>query len=363
MSIGNERHLFAGGNTASGFHSFFDHIAPVDATRVMIIKGGPGSGKSTMMKWLSHEMQGRGFHVEYFHCSSDAASLDAIRIPQLEVSLIDGTAPHLIDPVHPGVVDEIINLGPFCDEAGIRPHKKRILATRAGASRAFWRAYRLLAAAKEVREITAHINLEKFDYGRANVNAASVIASLFGHRPISGDVGRVRHLFASAITPTGFHNYLPSLMDSVPQKVLVTGSPGTGKSTLVKKVIDAARERGYLVEAYHCGLDPQRCEHALIPALGCAVITSTPPHVYEADQATVINMDLCRHPAAVKAHEELLKQNQQLFSHILEQAIAALATAKSQHAELEAIYAPYMDFARIESLRPDLLARILATPC
>jgi len=362
VSVGNERHLFAGGNTANGFHSFFHHIAPIDATRIMIIKGGSGSGKSTIMKWLSQEMQSRGFNVEYFHCSSDAPSLDAIRMPQLEVSLIDGTAPHLIDPVHPGVVDEIVNLGPFCDEAGIRPHKDRILAARAGASRAFWRAYRLLAAARNVYEIAADISQEKFNHGRANENAASAIASLFGHRPISADVGRIRHLFASAITPTGFHNHLPSLMDAVPHKILVSGSPGTGKSALLKKVIDAALERGYLVEAYHCGLDPQRYEHALIPALGCAVITSTAPHLYEARQATVINMDLCRHPATVKAHAELLGQNQQLFSHILERAIAALATAKRLHDELEAIYAPHMDFAGVESLRPDLLTRILANP-
>ncbi len=360
MSMGKERHLFAGGNTASGFHSFFDNIAPIDASRILIIKGGPGSGKSTLMKWLGEQMQCQGYDVEYFHCSSDAPSLDAIRIPQLEVSVLDGTAPHIIDPKHPNAIDEIINLGPYCDEQGIRAQKKAILAARADASRAFGRAYKLLAAAKNVHEIMVDINQERLNYGLANEKAAWTIASLFGHRPVSADVGRVRHLFASAITPSGFHHHLPNLMDEIPHKIIVTGSPGTGKSTLVKKVIVAAQERGFDVEAYHCGLNPERYEHALIPALGCAVITSAGPHTYRSEQATLLNMDLCRHPAAVEAHAELLERTQELFSHILERALAALATARSRHDELEAIYAPHMDFTGIDDLRPELLRRILS---
>ena len=359
MSVGKGRHLFAGGNTAYGFHSFFDHIAPIDASRVLIIKGGPGSGKSTLMKWLGEQMQQRGYDVEYFHCSSDAPSLDAIRIPQLEVSVIDGTAPHVIDPKLPNAVDEIVNLGPYCDERGIRPQKETILAAKADASRTFRRAYRLLAAAKDVYELMADINQERFNYGLANEKAARAISSLFGHRPVAADVGRVRHLFAGAITPSGFHHHLPNLMDEIPHKIIVTGSPGTGKSTLVKKVSDAAQERGYDVEAFHCGLDPERLEHAVIPALGCAVITSAGPHTYEPGQVTVINMDQCRHPSTVKIHAELLRQTEELLSRILEQALAALAAAKSRHEQLEAIYAPHMDFAGIASLRPALLRRLL----
>ncbi len=362
MTVGQERHLFAGGNTAYGFYSFYEYIAPPDAARTMIVKGGPGVGKSTLMKWMGHEMQTRGYAVEYFHCSSDKDSLDAIRIPQLEVSLIDGTAPHAMDPMHPGAVDEIVYLGDYWDETGIRTHKSSILAARAEASRAFRHAYRLLAAAKNVKEIIVAANQEGFHHGRANETAASVIASVFGHRPVSADVGRVRHLFASAITPSGFHSHIDSLVAPLARKIVITGSPGTRKSTVMAKVVTAAEERGYSVEAFHCGFDPKRIEHALIPALDCAVITSATPHMYTPDEAKVINMDLCRQATAVAANAELIEECDRLFAGLLEQAVVLLAKAKHFHDELESYYAPHMDFAGIGELRNKLLARVLACP-
>ena len=44
-------HFFAGGNTCRGFHSCFDSILPPDSRkRMYFIKGGPGVGKSTLMR-------------------------------------------------------------------------------------------------------------------------------------------------------------------------------------------------------------------------------------------------------------------------------------------------------------------------
>jgi hypothetical protein len=37
--------FFPGGNTAYGFHSFYDNIIEADANRIYILKGGPGVGK------------------------------------------------------------------------------------------------------------------------------------------------------------------------------------------------------------------------------------------------------------------------------------------------------------------------------
>ena len=44
-------HFLAGGNTAQGFTSCFDSILPKEQQkRMYYIKGGPGVGKSTLMK-------------------------------------------------------------------------------------------------------------------------------------------------------------------------------------------------------------------------------------------------------------------------------------------------------------------------
>ena len=41
-------HLFPGGNTAAGFVGFFEDLRR-QAQRTVILKGGPGVGKSTLM--------------------------------------------------------------------------------------------------------------------------------------------------------------------------------------------------------------------------------------------------------------------------------------------------------------------------
>lgn len=352
--------MYPGGNTALGFFSFYDYIASPDADWTLVMKGGPGVGKSTMMKWIGNEMQLQGYDVEYFHCSSDNCSLDAIRVPSLGFSLLDGTAPHVVDPKNPGAVDEIMHLGAFWDPAGIRADKESILQTNAAVGKLFRRAYRYLAAAKIVHDDIEAVHQERFNPGRANEITSSVLRGIFGEQPVASEVGPVRHLFASAITPGGLVHQLHSLMDPIPRKYILKGSPATGKSTLVKKVADAAAERGYLVEAYHCGFDPSKYEHVLIPDLGCAVITSTPPHTYEARGAIVIDMDVCGDTASVSTNAEGLTDSTRIFGELLHQAVAYLGAAKRMHDKLEAYYIPHMDFAKAEELRNQTMERLLA---
>lgn len=46
---GKVMNYFAGGNTAKGFYSLYDSNLK-GLERLFILKGGPGSGKSTIMK-------------------------------------------------------------------------------------------------------------------------------------------------------------------------------------------------------------------------------------------------------------------------------------------------------------------------
>ncbi|MTI67521.1 MAG: ATPase [Firmicutes bacterium] len=92
---GSIRHLIPGGNTSKGFYSYYDYIIEKDANRIFVIKGGPGVGKSSMMKKIGQEMLDKGYDVEYHHCSSDNNSLDGLVIQKLNVAFLDGTAPHV----------------------------------------------------------------------------------------------------------------------------------------------------------------------------------------------------------------------------------------------------------------------------
>ena len=61
---GYVRKVFPGGNTAYGFFSFYDYIAPPDANKIFVIKGGPGVGKSTFMRKIAEAVRSRGYDVD-----------------------------------------------------------------------------------------------------------------------------------------------------------------------------------------------------------------------------------------------------------------------------------------------------------
>jgi len=88
-------HFFLGANTPQGFVSRFDQLADAsDGWRAFILKGGPGTGKSTLMRRVISKVEERCSLVEMIHCSSDVDSLDGVIVPAIKTSIADGTAPH-----------------------------------------------------------------------------------------------------------------------------------------------------------------------------------------------------------------------------------------------------------------------------
>ena len=117
--------FFLGANTPSGFYSLYDQLLePENARRVFLLKGGPGCGKSSLMGRVADAMVQAGQKTEYIRCSGDPDSLDAVIFPDLGAAIVDATAPHVIEPRLPGVVESYVNLGRFYDHpalAALRP--------------------------------------------------------------------------------------------------------------------------------------------------------------------------------------------------------------------------------------------------
>jgi len=357
---GRVKSVFPGGNTANGFHSFYDYIITPDARRILVIKGGPGVGKSTFMAKTADAMLERGFDVELHHCSSDNGSLDGVVIPAIGVALIDGTAPHIVDPKNPGCVDEIIHLGDYWDEDGIRAHRREIVEANREVSRLFERAYRFLRAARDVYEDWEAANIEAMNFGLANRIAAELSARLFGGEPVCEKVGRERHLFASAITPDGMVNHLDTIIEPTKTRVVIEGDPGTGKSVLLRKIATSAIERGHDVELYHCALDPAKVEHVIVADLGVALTKSIEPHAYEPGPCdTVVDMNECLAPEVVAKYKELTRENEEVFNMLFDRAVGFISKAKETHDYVETFYVRHMDFDGIQDLWERTMERIL----
>lgn len=123
----NFNHFYAGCSTPRGFvNHFHSIIAPDKKGFTFILKGGPGTGKSSLMKRLAARLIEEGRSVEFYHCSFDPSSLDGICVSDSGIAVVDGTSPHPDDVDVLGVTHRIVNLGELLD-GGIYDESEEIL--------------------------------------------------------------------------------------------------------------------------------------------------------------------------------------------------------------------------------------------
>ncbi len=133
---------FAAMNSHRGFVSYFPQLfAPY---RKYVIKGGPGSGKSTLMKKLASKAEDKELFVERYYCSSDTASLDAVVIPSLGLAVLDGTPPHTTEPSCPGAVDRLLDLTRFWNNALLTERAGTVAALNEKIGTLYRRVYALM---------------------------------------------------------------------------------------------------------------------------------------------------------------------------------------------------------------------------
>ncbi|WP_026486630.1 PRK06851 family protein [Caldanaerobius polysaccharolyticus] len=355
MGKGYIKEVFPGGNTAYGFYSFYKYIIGDDAKRIFILKGGPGTGKSSFMKKIAYVMVDKGFDVEFHRCSSDNNSLDGVVIPQKGIALIDGTAPHVVDPVYPGSLEVIINLGQFLNEQEMQKHREAIVALSEEIKRLFSRAYKYLSAAKGLKDDAVSVMERCVDWARVNKVAYGLINSMFAGMSISDRLGKERHLFASAITPGGVKDYVETIVRPYSKRYVIKGRDGTGGTLILKTLLEQARIRGCDVEAYHCALDPEVIEHLLIPGLDVAITTW---EKFE-DSGLVVDLGGCVDEQKLRHYKEELEADLEYAGIMVQEAVKCINKAKKAHDELEKYYVSCMDFHAVDQLREDVLKKIL----
>jgi len=351
------KNYFAGANTCKGFYSLYDS-ALEGLDRIFIIKGGPGTGKSTLMRSIGLELVDRGYDVEFLRCSSDDNSLDGMIVRSLSVGIVDGTAPHVIEPKNPGIVEEIVNLGECWNRNQLLKHKDKITEISKLIKEQFAKAYSFFTEAKLVHDELESLFISNMDFKKSDEITRQLINELFE----SYSPPYIKHMFFAANTPAGLVEYIDNLTIDVEKRYIIKGKPGTGKSTLMKKIAKAAQERGFDMEIYYCEFDPESIDMLIIPKLKVAILDGTHPHEINAtrERDVIIDLQLNLDIDTIKGLDKQIVEHEEQFKEVMTKGISHISKANQLHRDIEKYYIEAMDFEKVNHKKLDILKEIIA---
>jgi len=357
MHTPKSTHFFLGANAPAGFYSLYDQLVDHHTDKTLyIIKGGAGCGKSSFMQKIAEGLTEAGLDVERIHCSADPDSLDAVYIPSLKIAYVDGTAPHVIEPIYPGVLEEYLNLGEFVDTEPLKEKKADVIALTDTYRRLYQRAYHCIEAAGKVGHEASAPVIDDTVISSVKKRTQGIIAREIG-RQKSG-TGKTSYRFLSALTHKG-HITCFDTVETLANRVYHLDNTLGLAHYMLENLRKAAEQAGLNLILCPDPMNPDQLAHLLIPSLDLAFLSSNNQNQYEGPHFRHIRLDAMVDPNRLKLHKPRLRFAKKVSALLLDEAISTLAEAKTVHDKLERIYNPHVDWDGIYDLAEDHLQRLL----
>ncbi|MEA4911651.1 MAG: hypothetical protein VB092_03430 [Oscillospiraceae bacterium] len=337
---------FLGASSPTGFAGFFDSLCDPGAPfRTCIIKGGPGCGKSSLMKRIGARAVAAGCDIERIHCSSDPDSLDGLICIQKGFALVDGTSPHVLEPAIPAAKQEVLSLYDCIDADALRAQLPALRTLFRGNARCHERARRFIVAAGA---LTA--DLERTAAGfllrdKAIRYAENLSARLFVKKP--GCVGSETLRLISAVTPQGLVDYGPQDLEAFRTRYVLRDRFGAAAHCILSTLRDAALAAGLDVISCRSPLAPYEKTDALfIPSLSLAFYWPAFGGAAPGGSRTVHDTRFYD-GQALEQGANRLKFCKKAALSLLREACAILLEAKNIHDEIEVFYKNNIDFEAV----------------
>ncbi len=354
------KHYLVCGHTAKGYVNLAGtNLEPLN--KIYLLMGGPGTGKLDLWKEIASKLEGQDETVEYLHSPSDPEALDGMLFPALGVGIVNAAVPQMTELRAPGAMEEYINLEEAWDINSLTYQKDRILELTKSMQLYYEKAYEEFGEGLRVHDEWEKIYIRAMDFTKANQLTTEVIATLF--TDIRFDKPScVKHRFFGGSTPNGPMDFVTNITADIATRFFIKGRPGSGKSTMLKKLLEAAKARGIDTEVYHCGFDPDSLDMLLFPELSLSIFDSTSPHEYypcrEGDKVIDMYTQLIKEDTDEHYAAELEDIVARYRSHT-KAGTAYLAAAKDKMLELEQLYQDATDYEAINLISEELYQRIM----
>lgn len=361
----NIKKFFLGANTPFGFISYFDQLCKLKKNWYhFFIKGGPGTGKSMLMKSIVKKIKNSSKDLEIIYCSSDPNSLDGVIINDKKISIFDATPPHVLEPTFPGAFEKTISICDcWCDKILYKNQKEIIDLSN---ENKFYQkqVVNLLLASYGLLNNNFDIINQYLDktYLDKYINKIIDQELKFLNNKINNN--NIKNLeqkrFLSAIS-VGDVIFYQNTIDIISEKVYVIKDQyGAVSNYLLSKIKNKLLNSNIDIITCYCpAFGDKKIDHILVPSLKLAFTTSNNYHSYsnynnifkyidEKEFFIYKNKDL----------EEHLNLNIKKIKDIIFSATNFVKEAKKIHDMLEKIYSSAVDFNLVDQKTKETLQMI-----
>lgn len=340
--------FFLGANSRDGFISYFNQLQESSCPRqLLILKGGPGSGKSTLMKRVLKYARAMEHTIEVIPCASDPASLDAVIDYTANFAIMDGTSPHTLDPLFPGARHHIMYTGDMWDSKKLRQNSDSIekLTQTIGDCHKGARSY--INAASALLAENIYISSNSINKCAASEIISEIASQIKGCKEFRE---KKRLLSAVSIKQIKVFRDTPSVYcDKI---YVINDRYGGFADYILKKVYEITVSRNENIILCPCSLDKNKIDHIILPESHVAILKEN--DFMKFDSTEKIMADDFYSFIPMSEHMEKRIKNAAV---LLSEAGEMIADAKFLHDELEAFYVSAMDFSRADGFFSDIVNR------
>lgn len=345
-----QRTYFLGGASPQGFETAF--WTEQRTAYGFYLKGGPGTGKSTLMKQVAAAFADEDISV--YHCASDPRSLDAVVLENRGIFIADSTAPHEASTPLPYVTGETVDLAAYLHADILRNHAADIHALYAENQNAHKQAKKGLAGIAEMETIICETGAAALDTEKLKKYAARLAKRLLPKH--TDAAGKMLRRQSCAVTPLGKMHFLPEGFDLI----LVHDPFYAAGAVLLQELAEAASAAGQICEITHA-LTTHQPIMLILPAqklVLAAVTEAVQPELPK--PVSIIKMQRFYDAEILRQQRSLLRFCTKTAAATEEQVIALLAEALRVHDELEKYYIAALDTPALSRITAELITKLKA---
>ncbi len=315
-------HFFGRALTGQGVKDLYKELIENEANTIYLLKGVSDFKASELLQKLGYYYNNQGADIEYFHDPLFEDVFEALFIKRPHNILFLHAANITINP---DLTKRTITipLHECVDVQRLLENGEQLFHLSEKKDDYYKKYFAAMASALKIHDDWEVETRRYMDWDGLNKQIEEFFHDLFGTSQLEKE-GKRTHRLLGTLTPAGARDTVQSITQNLERRVFIKGYPGTGKSSMLKKLADEAESRGYDVQLVWCGLDSNSIDMVILPELKFCIFDSTEPHVYFPDETRPGDeiFDIAKHCHLTEVEEANIKEIVGKYKSAISDAIA-----------------------------------------